>query len=59
MLDGEGEVLYVGKAKNLEEPSFTSYFRSTGLTTKTAALVKRIISNRCDSNGNRNRSANT
>ena len=43
MLDGDGEVLYVGKAKNLKN-RVSSYFRSTGLTIKTAALVKRIIS---------------
>ena len=43
MLDGDGKVLYVGKAKNLKN-RVSSYFRSTGLTTKTAALVKRIIS---------------
>jgi excinuclease ABC subunit C len=43
MLDGDGQVLYVGKAKNLKN-RVTSYFRSTGLTVKTAALVKRIIS---------------
>ncbi|CAI8397939.1 MAG: UvrABC system protein C [Porticoccaceae bacterium UBA1117] len=36
-------MLYVGKAKNLKN-RVSSYFRSTGLTTKTAALVKRIIS---------------
>lgn len=41
MLDGEGQVLYVGKAKNLKN-RVTSYFRKTGLTVKTAALVKRI-----------------
>jgi excinuclease ABC subunit C len=41
MLDGEGQVLYVGKAKNLKK-RVTSYFRKTGLTAKTAALVKRI-----------------
>ena len=43
MLDGDGEVLYVGKAKNLKN-RVSSYFRSSGLTIKTAALVKRIIS---------------
>ena len=43
MLDGEGQVLYVGKAKNLKN-RVSSYFRNTGLTVKTAALVKRIIS---------------
>ena len=42
MLDGEGQVLYVGKAKNLKK-RVTSYFRKTGLTAKTAALVKRIV----------------
>ena len=42
MLDGEGQVLYVGKAKNLKN-RVTSYFRKTGLTPKTAALVKRIV----------------
>jgi len=42
MLDGEGQVLYVGKAKNLKN-RVTSYFRKTGLTVKTAALVKRIV----------------
>jgi len=36
MLDGEG------KAKNLKN-RVTSYFRTTGLTPKTAALVKRIV----------------
>ena len=42
MLDSEGQVLYVGKAKNLKN-RVTSYFRKTGLTVKTAALVKRIV----------------
>ena len=42
MLDGERQVLYVGKAKNLKN-RVTSYFRKTGLTPKTAALVKRIV----------------
>jgi excinuclease ABC subunit C len=42
MLDGGGHVLYVGKAKNLKK-RVTSYFRKTGLTAKTAALVKRIV----------------
>ena len=41
MLDGEGAVLYVGKAKNLRK-RVASYFRSSGLAPKTAALVKRI-----------------
>lgn len=42
MLDGEGGVLYVGKAKNLKK-RVTSYFRKSGLPVKTAALVKRIL----------------
>ena len=42
MLDGEGGVLYVGKAKNLKK-RVTSYFRKSGMPVKTAALVKRIL----------------
>ncbi|WP_373091987.1 excinuclease ABC subunit UvrC [Zhongshania sp.] len=41
MLDVAGEVLYVGKAKNLRK-RLSSYFRASGLTTKTMALVGRI-----------------
>ena len=41
MMGADGEVLYVGKAKNLKS-RVTSYFRSAGLTTKTIALVNRI-----------------
>ena len=40
--DALGVVIYVGKAKNLKK-RVTSYFRKTGLTAKTAALVKRIV----------------
>ena len=41
MLDGEGRVLYVGKARNLKN-RVASYFRASGLNSKTAALVARI-----------------
>ena len=37
----DGKVLYVGKAKNLRK-RVSSYFRSSGLAPKTAALVKKI-----------------
>ncbi len=41
MLAADGGVLYVGKAKNLRK-RVSSYFRSSGLAPKTAALVQRI-----------------
>ncbi|HEY9050258.1 MAG TPA: excinuclease ABC subunit UvrC, partial [Gammaproteobacteria bacterium] len=41
MFDQQGEILYVGKAKNLKK-RLTSYFRSTGLSAKTHSLVKLI-----------------
>lgn len=41
MLDDEGNVLYVGKAKNLKN-RLSSYFRGKGLDNKTIALVNRI-----------------
>ncbi|WP_183459919.1 excinuclease ABC subunit UvrC [Microbulbifer rhizosphaerae] len=43
MFDAEGRILYVGKAKNLRN-RLTSYFRASGLTAKTMALVQRIDS---------------
>ncbi len=41
MLDATGELLYIGKAKNLKN-RVSSYFRPTGLTIKTQALVNKI-----------------
>jgi len=41
MLDGEDRVLYVGKARNLKN-RVSSYFRASGLASKTMALVDRI-----------------
>jgi excinuclease ABC subunit C len=41
MLDGEGAVLYVGKARNLRK-RVGSYFRRNGLGDKTRALVAQI-----------------
>ncbi|MEW6764769.1 MAG: excinuclease ABC subunit UvrC [Pseudomonadota bacterium] len=41
MLDAAGSILYVGKAKNLKK-RLASYFRSSGLAPKTAALVRQI-----------------
>lgn len=41
MYDGEGELLYVGKARNLKN-RVSSYFRNSGMNAKTVALVMRI-----------------
>ncbi|MEM0514755.1 excinuclease ABC subunit UvrC [Pseudoalteromonas sp. YIC-827] len=41
MLDKEEQVIYVGKAKNLKK-RLSSYFRKTGLDTKTQVLVSNI-----------------
>lgn len=41
MIDGDDTVIYVGKAKNLKK-RVSSYFRKTGLTTKTRVMVSQI-----------------
>lgn len=41
MQNAAGELLYIGKAKNLKK-RVSSYFRTTGLTVKTKALVSHI-----------------
>ncbi len=41
MYDSAGDLLYVGKARNLKN-RVTSYFRASGLTIKTMALVAKI-----------------
>ncbi|MBE0508359.1 MAG: excinuclease ABC subunit UvrC [Marinospirillum sp.] len=43
MFAADGKILYVGKARNLKN-RLSSYFRSSGLTLKTQALVSRIAS---------------
>jgi excinuclease ABC subunit C len=42
MFDEKGELIYVGKAKNLKQ-RVSSYFRARGLNDKTLALVARIF----------------
>ena len=41
MIDAEAKVLYVGKARNLRN-RVSSYFRASGLQTKTMAMVSKI-----------------
>ena len=41
MIDNEGKVLYVGKARHLKS-RVSSYFRASGLTSKTLAMVNKI-----------------
>ena len=50
MYDSSGELLYVGKAKNLKN-RVSSYFRGTGLSIKTQALVSKIQSIEITSTG--------
>ena len=50
MYDSSGELLYVGKAKNLKN-RVSSYFRETGLSIKTLALVSKIQSIEITSTG--------
>ena len=42
MFDAEANLLYVGKAKNLKN-RLSSYFRSTGLSVKTAAMMQKVV----------------
>lgn len=42
MFDTDGSLLYVGKAKNLKN-RLSSYFRSTGLSVKTAAMMQKVV----------------
>jgi len=42
MLDAKGEVLYVGKARNLKN-RVSSYFRKNGLPPKTQALMRQMV----------------
>lgn len=42
MFDSEGTILYVGKAKNLKN-RLSSYFRSAGMSIKTAAMMQKVV----------------
>lgn len=42
MLDADGTILYVGKAKNLKS-RLSSYFRSSGMAIKTAAMMQKVV----------------
>ena len=41
MIDASGEIIYVGKARNLKK-RVSSYFRASGLSTKTIKMVEKI-----------------
>ena len=43
MIDAEGAILYVGKARNLKS-RVSSYFRASGLQTKTMAMIAKVVS---------------
>ena len=43
MIDAEGAILYVGKARNLKS-RVSSYFRASGLQTKTMAMISKVAS---------------
>ena len=42
MFDENATILYVGKAKNLKK-RLSSYFRSSGMSIKTASMMKRVV----------------
>ena len=42
MRDGDGTVLYVGKAKNLRS-RLSSYFRESGMSGKTRVLMRQVV----------------
>lgn len=42
MLDGKGQVLYIGKARNLRK-RLLSYFRADGLAPKTRSMMVRVV----------------
>ena len=58
MLGQDDEVLYVGKAKKLKN-RVSSYFRASGLNTKTMALVSHIRDIQVTVDGQRDRSTGT
>ena len=43
MIDADGAILYVGKARNLKS-RVSSYFRASGLQTKTMAMISKVVS---------------
>ena len=43
MVDADGRILYVGKARNLKN-RVGSYFRASGLQSKTLAMISKVAS---------------